>query len=139
MLIGNGGKLVGSGVGDGADEVFEIVSIGDEIGGEAFQQFGMGGGVCDAEIVFGFHEATTEEVFPVTIDKHSGEEGIVGIDHPVGEVFAGILVGGNGEFFPSKVSRFESFTGTGISRSGLAAVVKNNLFSGLQAGFTSDS
>ena len=69
------------------------MAVAAELGGEAVEEFGMGGGVGGTEVVDGVDEAAAEELGPDAIDGSFGEVGVS--DHPIGEGVAGVfLIGG---------------------------------------------
>ena len=78
--------LVGGGEEDEAVEIFERPAVGDEVGGEVIEEFGLGGwGGADPEIAGGADEAGAEVVEPDAVDGDAGGEGVVFVGDGLGE------------------------------------------------------
>ncbi len=83
--VGAGGKLVGAGGADVADEFLEVVVVGDEFGSEGIEQLGVGRWVGDADVIDGIDDADAIEVGPDDIDDVAGEPFVVRRGEPIGD------------------------------------------------------
>lgn len=85
----DGCALVSFGSEDQADDVPNVVIVGDELNGEPIEEFGVAG-LSAFPIVERFDETGTKELLPDAIDDDSGEADVLGSGDQDGEAFAGI-------------------------------------------------
>lgn len=124
-----GAELVAAAVADVADEAFEIVLVLGEALAEGVEEFGVGGGVGDADVVDGLDDADAEEVAPDDVGEVFGEEGVFGAGEPLDEDLAAVFGGffgddaaeelGLGGLFGNEVVYF---AGAGVEDDGFAGV-----------------
>lgn len=67
--VGGRSELVGVRIAYFADQVFEIEVVIDKDLRKGVEQLGVGGGIGDPHIIFGFYESLAEEVFPVAVGE----------------------------------------------------------------------
>ncbi len=126
-----GGKAVGSGGADVADEAFEIVVVGNELRGEVVEQLGVGGRVRDADVIDGIDDADAHVMIPDDVDDIAGEPGVLRRGEPAGDGFAA------GAAFDFRARAAEEFWGhvlLGDRVLDLAAAIENDTLAGILGG-----
>ena len=83
---------------------------------EPVEQLGIGRRIGDSEIVFRINDATTEKVFPVSIDQRLREERIVLCGHPVDQMVARVVVRRNVQRLRPQSGRFDVLAIARIAR-----------------------
>ena len=82
-----GGLAVCGGGDDEPVERFGVKAGVDELEGQPIEEFGMRGGrALSAKVVFGFDQALAEVALPDTVDGDAGEEWVLLVRDPAGEV-----------------------------------------------------
>jgi hypothetical protein len=134
--VGFGRELVGAGGDDQAHHRAEVMTVAAKLGGEAVEEFGMGGGIGGAEVIDGVDEAAAEELGPDAVGGGLGEVGV--LHHPIGEGLAGIgLIGGRddatveqrgGELgFGARMEGFDLAVDFGVAHAFVEGVIEDDV------------
>ncbi len=105
VSVGDGTELIGLRSAKVTNYALHVETAFDELFGQSLKEFGIHRGIGLAHIVLGVHQASTEEMLPITIHERMGEKWIILGGHPIHERLPRVVVGGNNRGLRPKTRR----------------------------------